>query len=250
MNPPNILIINPVEVLQRLAPTDASRPPWRGWVTSVHQGKASPGHSAHVLDTLNALCTAIDQVADAAEMQDINLTDALAGDIRALNSSTGELASQLQKPTVVSLRNLIGKSCPTVTIKEVHDLIARCDDVITLLRDVSDKSAALATSAAQTLERIGADLRAAEATGVLFVDPLVFAERGRSLVTYGLTLQREGVTREAGLLLAISVALLGLLPPLALPAAALSVTLALAERATERERLGRRSRKELPPGDD
>jgi hypothetical protein len=250
MTPSDDLVVNPVEVLRRLTPTDVSRPPWRGWVTTVHQGKADPGGSAHVLTTLNALCVAIDRVANQAGIQDVNLTEALASDLRASNASIGELASQLQKPTVISLRNLVDGSCPHITLNQLHDLIAQCDDLIELLQSVTDESAALAASAAQALTQVSSDLHIAEATQVLFVDPVAFTERNRGLVAYGLTLQREGATREAMLLLAISVALLGLLPPLALPAAAVSITLALAGRVSDRERRPPGASRELPAPDD
>jgi hypothetical protein len=62
-------------------------------------------------------------------------------------------------------------------------------------------------------------------------------------------LQREGAAREAALILSIAIALIGLVPPLAIPASVAGITWALAERANEQEILGRRAAKRLNPPD-
>lgn len=249
-SPDGKLVVNPVAVLTRLCPTEPSRPAWRAWVTAVHGTAGDPGQSASTLSTLNALCIAIDRVAADAGVLDVLLVDALRADLLGLETSTGHLAQQLDKATVGTLRNLLQASCPEITMDDLAGLIERCEDLTGLLGAVSTADAPVAQAAALALVELTSDLRCASQLGVLFVNPVVFAQQSHSLIAYGLTLQREGVPREAQLLLTIAITLAGLVPILALPAAAAAVGLALLDRADEQERLGRRAMRRIEGSKD
>jgi hypothetical protein len=135
--------------------------------------------------------------------------------------------------------------CPGISSSLLQDLVERCGEVIATLEAVSNETASVAAAAAQSLREVRSELERALAIGVLFVNPILLSERARGFVAYGLTLQREGASREGLLVLSIAIALIGLIPPLAIPASIASITWAIAERCNEQEVLGKQAAKRL-----
>jgi hypothetical protein len=191
--------------------------------------------------TLAALCRRIDDLASEGGILDVGLTEALSRDMYGMGTGTGALCAELEKPSLGTLGNLIARGCEEVTLAELDDLVERAEHLIDLLNAVNNDSAPFAQAAAISLRSIADDLLDARQRGVLFVDPILFAERRNALVVYGLTLQREGAAREAQLIFSITLALAGLIPVLSIPATIASVGMALAERAGEQELAALRS---------